>query len=166
MIFGFVFRGLIGIELLNVIQMIYFVVSLLTSVPAPIVPFAQLSEMVNGYVYRSQAAINTHSQLLLMNVSAQFVGNCNVMLLLEPLVLMVGASLWLLSRSACNENNRNLLKRISMLLMKDVLLLLVLFNALNLSFSCGVYLRNMQSLNQSVETAVFNWVEIGVGLAI
>jgi hypothetical protein len=41
-------------------------------------------------VYRSEAAIDTYSQLLLMNVSAQFVGNCNVMLLLELLVLMVG----------------------------------------------------------------------------
>jgi hypothetical protein len=42
----------------------------------------------------------------------------------------------------------------------------VLFNALNLSFSFGVYLRNVQSLNQSVEIAGFNWVGIVVGLVI
>jgi hypothetical protein len=165
MVLGLGFRGLISIELLNVMQMIYFVVSLLTNVSAPMVPFAQLSELVNGYIYRSEAVINSPSQLL-MNVSTQLVGNCNVMLLMEPLMLLVGITLWLLSKRVCNEDNRNLLNRISMLLMKDTLLLLMLFNALNLSYSCGMYLRNMQLLSQSVRVVVFNWVKIVVGLTI
>jgi hypothetical protein len=101
-----------------------------------------------------------------MNVSAQFVGNCNVMLLLQLLVLAVGVGLWLLRKSTFDEDKRNLLNKISMYLMKDILLLLSLFNVLNISFSCGVYLRNMQSLNQSVDIPGFNWIEIIVGLVI
>jgi hypothetical protein len=61
MVVGLAFQGLIGIELSNIMQMTYFSMSLLTNVPAAIIPFAQLSEMVNGYVYRSEAAIDTHS---------------------------------------------------------------------------------------------------------
>jgi hypothetical protein len=145
MVIGLAFRGLIGIELLNIIQMAYFSVSLLTNVPATMIPFAQLSELINGFVYRSGEAIDTYPQLLQMNVSAQFLSNCNIMLLLELLVVTVGFGLWLLKNNASDENKRSLLNRISMFLMKDILLLLVLFNALNLSFSCGVYLRDVQS---------------------
>jgi hypothetical protein len=165
-VFGFAFLGFIGIELLNVIQIAYFSVSLLTNVPVVMVPFAQLSELANGYVYRSYEAIDTHSELFLMNVSAEFLGNCNIMLLLELLVLIIGVGMWFLSKKASNEDNHNLLNRISTSLVKDILPFLVLFNALNLSFSCGVYLRNLQSLNQSVEIAGFNWMGIVVGLVI
>jgi hypothetical protein len=96
-VFGFAFLGFIGIELLNVIQIAYFSVSLLTNVPVVMVPFAQLSELANGYVYRSYEAIDTHSELFLMNVSAEFLGNCNIMLLLELLVLIIGVGMWFLS---------------------------------------------------------------------
>jgi hypothetical protein len=77
--------------------MAYFSVNLLTNVPAVMLPFAQLSEMANGYVYRSYKAIDTYSQLFLMNVSAEFLGNCNIMLLLELLVLIIGVGMWFLS---------------------------------------------------------------------
>jgi divalent metal cation (Fe/Co/Zn/Cd) transporter len=166
MVVGLAFGGLIGIELLNVMQMAYFLVSLLTNVPATMIPFAQLSELVNGFVYRSEEAIYTYSQLLQMNVSAQFLSNCNIMLLVELIVMAVGFSLWLLSKGASDENKRSLLNLISMFLMKDILLLLALFNALNLSFSCGVYLRGVQSSNQSMGATAFNWLEIAFGLII
>jgi hypothetical protein len=166
MVIGLAFRGLIGIELLNTMQMAYFSVSLLSNVPATMTPFAQLSELVNGFVFRWGEAIDTYSPLLQMNVSAQFLSNCNIMLVLELLVVAVGFGLGLLKKSASDENKRSLLNRISMFLMKDILLLLALFNALNLSFSCGVYLRDVQSADQSMEVSVFNGLGIAVGLII
>jgi hypothetical protein len=44
-----------------------------------------------------------------MNISAYFVGNCNFMLLLELLVLIVAVGLWLFRKSTFDEDKRSLL---------------------------------------------------------
>lgn len=84
--YGLLFRGLIGVEAVHVVQTAFFAVSFLSTV-SPMEPIARLSELANGYTYRSSPPLEKPEALNSMNVASEFLANCNIMLSLQVAAL-------------------------------------------------------------------------------
>jgi hypothetical protein len=72
-----------------------------------------------------------------MGVHKNFINNCNIMLLLLLLELLVSAILYFVSRFVFSLKLRN----ISSLLIKQGFITLVLFTSFNISFSAGIHIK-------------------------
>jgi hypothetical protein len=86
---------------MNVLQMVFFAISLTSNIPPYVAAATQISEFVNGFIYRPAGTVlMTQPQLVLMNVSTNLVNNCNFMLLVELIVVALGLCLRFLDRNS------------------------------------------------------------------
>ena len=126
---------IVGLEMTGLLQLAYFSLADQDFMPLYLAPFAGMREM-NGL---NLAFFDEEIQLPLMTqelgVSAAFLNNCNLMVLLMFCVGVVGLVLYqfgqLLGLDKC--------KYAGTLLLKQGLLTLMIFNALNLAFSAGIH---------------------------
>lgn len=101
-----------------------------------------------------------------MNVAGPFLGNCNIMVLIQGIVLLIGVALWFVNSRINRIDPETLLKRLAVFILNEVNMLWTLFNMLNLAFSMGVYIRTEAASSISLSDAVSNWICILVGLAM
>lgn len=94
---GQVFRGLIGAELMNVLQLVFLSVCTSSNVPPSSAAVSELSGFVNGFIYRSIPTTTVQPALSAMSMTNQFLGSCNIMLLLQLFVLIIGGILWIVN---------------------------------------------------------------------
>lgn len=80
LLIGHMFRGLLAVELIGVLQIGFFAVSLVGEMPPPITASADLGLLANGYNYRPKSSIGMKPQLQTMGLSLFFLENLNVML--------------------------------------------------------------------------------------
>lgn len=72
-----------------------------------------------------------------MNLSSNFINNCNIMLILLFAELTIAFVLYLIGKFTVNRKA----KKIGLQLLKQGFITLVLFNAFNIAFSAGIHLK-------------------------
>lgn len=158
---GLYYGSIIPVELAHLLQMVFFAVSLVSTPSDPLVPAAQLSEFVNGYIYRSGDALASPPQIHAMNYSLSLFQNCNAMLIVEFLIAVVGLCLLRLCSSEGEVPKgiqdpvpQSTKSKVAKFLVYSLLLSWSLFTTLGFFFAFGLYVRLVDlETNSIVDTA-------------
>jgi hypothetical protein len=139
---------IVGLELTGVIQLAFFSLGSIDHVNIMMSPMMGMKG-INGYAMSIgndpsksrllQTQTLTPSRINSIGYQANFLRNCNVMLILVVTVIIVGFSLYYLAY--CLESCAKSFTKVSKRLIKEVLLTLILFNCLNFAYSAGIHFR-------------------------
>jgi hypothetical protein len=135
---------MIGLHMMHVLQTFFLSASLVLTIEASFVDVQSFSG-VNGYngLFRdSPSAFDFGPQpelpkkLVLMGVGARFLQNCNIMIMANLFIGFVGGVLYLVSR--WTDRAKDSLENAAQYLLNELLLILGIFNAVNVGFSFGL----------------------------
>lgn len=136
---------LIGLEVMSLLQTVYFCVSLMWTLHPLLGPVAELYSFVNGYngLFKDNPLYDFDEPpmrmvLTQMHIGARFLENINFMIIAELVVLSIGALLFVLSRLI--QSKSEIFLKITKFILNEILFILVIFNAMNTGFSLGTHL--------------------------
>jgi hypothetical protein len=136
---------IVGLELTGVLQLAFFSLGSLDSVNVMMAPMLDMGG-INGLTLDLgsessarllQGSPLTPDRISAIGYSANFLRNCNAMLLLVLAVILVSFILFLCTY--CCQGCAPSLHRVSKRLIKEVLLTLILFNCFNFAYSVGIH---------------------------
>jgi hypothetical protein len=144
-IIGALFWKIVGLETMNILQMLFFCVGLMPTLLPMFSPIAELNA-VNGYngMFKDHTDLFDFDEpslpktLVQMKIGARFIENYNYMLIGNLIVIAIGGIFFLMSY--CNKYTKRCMLEISKFFMADVLNQLVIFNSLNVGFSFGLHM--------------------------
>lgn len=139
---------IVGLELMGVVQLAFFSLGSIDNVNILMSPMMGMKG-INGFSMNMgndpekkrllQTQTLTPQRINSIGYNANFLRNCNVMLMLVIVVIVVAFCLYILTYliQKCAETLHKVAKR----LIKEVLLTLILFNCLNFAYSAGIHFR-------------------------
>jgi cysteine-rich repeat protein len=139
---------IVGLELTGVIQLSFFSMASMDNVNIMMSPMMGMKG-INGFAIGMgkdpskkrmlQTQTLTPSRVNSIGYNANFLRNCNVMLMLVLAVIAVAFTLYIITYifKKCAETLHKVAKR----MIKEVLLTLILFNCLNFAYSAGIHFR-------------------------
>lgn len=166
MAIGMACDKVIGVELFGVWQVAYLSLSNIDRVQPLLEPMMSLG-IVNGI--NSQLSFNTSEvprRVSAIHYEAEFLSNVNYMLWLVLADAIVGALLYVVGSFVPKHKEK--MQEIGLRMLKEYLLMLVLFNTFNLTYSAGLqftYCETLVSLNSAV-AAVSLLLPLGAAIAV
>ena len=139
---------IVGLELTGVVQLAFFSLGSIDHVNILMSPMMGMKG-INGYAMNMgndpsksrllQTQTLTPTRINSIGYEANFLRNCNIMLLLVITIILVGFALY--SIAYCFDSSSPKFVKVSNRLIKEVLLTLILFNCLNFAYSAGIRFR-------------------------
>ena len=137
---------IVGLELFGVLQLSYISLGSLDNINLMQSPL-KLLKATNGYsldlghdmTTARLLQVFTSERINAIDYRANFIRNCNVMLILVVVVMLVSFFLYLVT--CCCKNCCPCFYLFSERLLKEVLLTLILFNMLNFAYSAGIHFK-------------------------
>lgn len=161
--FGLLTNKVIGLDLLGAWQVAFFSLSNINKVPPLLSPLMNLTA-INGFNYAFDFGKGVvPERIAAINYSAAFLANCNYMVSLIFIDILIGLLLRSIAKllpSHCRKL-RNYGRRI----MKEFFIMLVSFNSINIGFSAGlefVYNRSAVGIFCSVICLLLPIAAIGI----
>lgn len=113
LVIGLGFWKMIGVETMNVLQMMFFCMGMMSSLQPMMGPVTELYNTVNGYngLFRDRPTLYNFDEpelpkmLIQMHIGARFLENCNIMIAGELLVIFIGLLFFLMSRIYDTSSN-------------------------------------------------------------